>query len=399
MATGAVATPNPLLAPSQRSGIVELVARSARVRLHRRRRWLGAGAGLAAAAVIVAVVLHQVWLAAPAANVPAPTGPVGGVRVMGNFLVATDGHPVQLDGVSRSGTEYECLTGNAIFDGPAGASAVAAISTWHVDAVRLPLNEDCWLGVNGVPAATSGDAYRNAITAFVRQLEARGMVVDIDLHWSAAGAAEAKGQQQMPDEDHAVGFWRSVASAFGHDPEVIFELYNEPYGVSWSCWRNGCWIPARDGTHEYLAVGMQDLVDVVRTAGARNPLILDGLARASDLSGWRTYEPEDPLHALVAGWHLYGPSPCLATCWQRSLTEMQGAPLLVTEFGEVDCGSAYVLQLMSWLDARGIGYLAWAWDTWRGCSGPSLIASYAGAPHGAYGAAVMHHMKVRFPAS
>jgi len=356
------------------------------------------GGGLAAAAVITAVVVHMVWPAAPAASgLPAPIARVGGVHVAGGSLVTAAGDPVQLDGVSRSGTEYECLTGHAIFDGPVGAAAVAAITAWHVDAVRLPLNEDCWLGINGVPTATSGAAYRGAISAFVTQLEARGIVVDLDLHWSAPGTTIATGQQQMPDADHTIAFWQGVAAAFGTDPQVIFELYNEPYGVSWSCWRDGCTVPARAGTPAYQAVGMQDLVDAVRASGARNPLVLDGLGHAVDLSGWRTNEPDDPLHALVAGWHVYGPSPCEATCWQQSLADLHGAPVLVTEFGELDCASAFVLQLMPWLDARGIGYLAWAWDTWSGCGGPSLIDSYTGAPHGGYGAAVMHHMQVRFP--
>jgi hypothetical protein len=271
-----------------------------------------------------------------------------------------------------------------------------AMAVWHIDAVRLPLNEDCWLGINGTSPASSGAAYRSAIAAFVHQLEDRGMVVDLDLHWSAPGSGLATRQQQMADADHSVRFWQEVASDFHNDSNVIFELYNEPHGIAWSCWRDGCALPASRTTPAYQAAGMQQLVDAVRATGARNPLLLDGLARASDLSGWGTYEPSDPAHALVAAWHIYGPSGCGPSCWQRTVSEVRTTPLLVTELGQRDCGSAFVNTLMSWLDRRGVGYLAWAWNTWSDCKGPSLITSYGGTPHASYGDAVRRHLESRF---
>ena len=46
--------------------------------------------------------------------------------------------------------------GWGIFDGPAARRSVQAIAAWHVNAVRITLNEDCWLGINGVEAAYGG---------------------------------------------------------------------------------------------------------------------------------------------------------------------------------------------------------------------------------------------------
>jgi hypothetical protein len=230
----------------------------------------------------------------------------------------------------------------------------------------------------------------------VHQLEDRRIVVVIDLHWSAPGRQLATGQQQMADADHSVRFWQEVASAFRNDPNVIFELYNEPHAITWSCWRDGCAVPAGRATPAYQAAGMQQLVDAVRATGARNPLVLDGLARASDLGGWRAFEPYDPAHALVAAWHIYGPSGCGQSCWQRKVSEVRGTPLLVTELGQRDCGSSFVNTLMSWLDRHGVGYFAWAWNTWPGCKGPSLITGYGGTPHATYGEAVRKHLETRF---
>jgi endoglucanase len=74
-------------------------------------------------------------------------------------LVDGAGHPIRLLGVDRSGTEYACAQGWGIFDGPSDAASVAAISSWDTNAVRVPLNEDCWLGINGVSSAYGGAAY------------------------------------------------------------------------------------------------------------------------------------------------------------------------------------------------------------------------------------------------
>jgi hypothetical protein len=93
------------------------------------------------------------------------------VAVRGNHLVNKAGTTIRLLGVDRSGSEYMCLGGSEVFDGPTGRTAVAAMAAWHIDAVRVPLNEDCWLGINGVNPAVSGAAYRQAIEKYVATLQ------------------------------------------------------------------------------------------------------------------------------------------------------------------------------------------------------------------------------------
>src|SRR2546430_15526310 len=70
------------------------------------------------------------------------------IAVSGNHLVDGNGQVIQLRGVNRSGAEYACIQGWGIFDGPSDAAAVQAISSRHTNAVRVPLNEDCWLNIN-----------------------------------------------------------------------------------------------------------------------------------------------------------------------------------------------------------------------------------------------------------
>ncbi len=182
----------------------------------------------------------------PVAVGPAASYPTG-LHVVGNQILDGGGKVVILHGANRSGTEYKCVQSASIFDGPSDEISVAAMASWHFNAVRVPLNESCWLGINGGPAASSGAAYTSAITAYVALLHKYGLIPIVELHWVAPGTELAVRQQPMPDADHAADFWTSVASTFAADSGVIFELYNEPYPdgnkdsvAGWTCWRDGC---------------------------------------------------------------------------------------------------------------------------------------------------------------
>ncbi len=323
------------------------------------------------------------------------------LRVRGNKLVDGPGagHTVVLRGVNRSGLEYACVQGWGFFDSPHPGqiddpSMIAAMVSWRINVVRVPLNEDCWLGVNA-PRRFSGAAYRQIVVRYVRALQAAGMYVILDLHWAAPGRYKADRLLPMADQDHAPAFWRSVASTFKGDGAVIFDLYNEPYAIDWGCWLNGCEIPAYEGVPAYRAAGMQELVNTVRKTGARQPLLLGGLGYASDLSGWAANAPRDPLHDLIASEHNYsGLTPCKSAC-QASITTLHRThPVLFGEFGETDCRDTYIDQIMAFADRLGVGYLGWAWDAggWSCRGGPSLISSYNGTPT-AYGVGLRNHLR------
>jgi len=113
------------------------------------------------------------------------------VSVSGNHLVNGAGSTVRLLGANRSGTQYACAEGSGFFDGPSDAASIAAMKAWGMTAVRVSLNEDCWLGINGVPAAYAGVNYQGAIGGFVDRLNAAGLYVILDLHWNAPGTTKA----------------------------------------------------------------------------------------------------------------------------------------------------------------------------------------------------------------
>ena len=331
------------------------------------------------------------------------TSGIAGLHVVANQL-AVGVRRVRLLGASHSGTEYACVGGYGIFDGPSDASLPRAMASWNMNTVRIPLNEDCWLGINGVSPRFGGAAYRQAIADFVAMLRNNGMWVIVDLHWSAPGNTLARQQQPMADADHAPDFWRSVAATFKNDSGVLFDLFNEPYlspanaksDDPWHCWLRGCSMyPSAQLPAAWQSAGMQQLVDAVRGAGASNVILVGGLAWSNDLRGWLAHRPEDPLRQLVASFHLYNFNACRdAQCWDSEVGSVaQVVPVVTGEVGEDDCEHGFLDRYVTWADSRAVSYLGWAWNPWDCKRGPALVTNYDGAPT-PFGDGLRAHLKL-----
>ena len=259
------------------------------------------------------------------------------VHVDGNELVNGSGQHIRLLGVDVTGTESACIQDEGLSVGASStpaedAASATAIASWHINAVRIPLNEDCWLDINGAPAAYSGASYQTAIENWVAALNADGIITILDLQWAAPGTYQSNEQWPMADEDHAPAFWTSVATTFKSDPAVIFDLFNEPYigqsssvtsptsglaSTPWGCWLEGCDVTGGKSDLTYQTAGMQQLVTTVRATGATQPIMLGGLEYATDPCGYNynwgdhvacpelSNLPVDPLHQLIISFHTY----------------------------------------------------------------------------------------------
>src|SRR5579875_1473291 len=326
-----------------------------------------------------------------------------GLHVSGNQIVNSSGQVVRPLGVDRSGAEYMCdasgdntvfddganpnsagLTGAAL-DSAFNAATIPAFQSWDIQAVRLPVNEDCWLGINGYPAAQyTAATYQQTIVNYVNLLTSNNFIVIFDLQWSAPGTTQANKQVPMPDLDHAPAFWTSVANTFKNNSSVIFDLYNEPYTSSWACWRDGSTAANASPCSDvgFAVAGMQTLVNTVRATGATNVIMLGGLAYSNNLSQWLQYKPTDPLNNLVASFHLYNFNACSSTsCWDSQVAPVAAqVPVIAGEIGENDCAHGFIDTAMAWFDQHGISYLGWAWDTYDCSSFPALISNYNGTP-------------------
>jgi hypothetical protein len=338
--------------------------------------------------VLVALACGASALAS--AGIAGAAGSLPPLTVSGNQILRA-GVPWHFYGVNRDSLEWgQYNWGGCGGDGHFTAADMDAIAAWHVTAVRVPLSEADWLG-----RRCSASAYRGWVDQVVQALNARGMYAILDLHWTDVGgrapcdAGCPSGQQPMPDSDSVV-FWRQVATRYRSSPGVIFDLFNEPHGVSWACWHSGgCTVTAgTNASVSYAAVGMQRLLSVVRAAGAQNLVLAAGLDWAYDLSG------------VGQGWALSGANVAydthVYTQWHNTVADWDGAfgfltasvPVVSTEFGSTDCSVSVTSPLLSYFAAHGMSWTIWSWNAPGECSQPSVLADWSGTPLGGQGALI-----------
>jgi endoglucanase len=343
---------------------------------------------------------------------PNTGGAAPALHVSGNKLLTASGATYRLLGVNRASAEFACVQGKGMWDSPTPDQAsVDAMKAWNIHTVRIPLNEDCWLGTFGTP---SGATYSQAVKDYADLLVANGITPIVEMHWnhgvytgnaSACGDVNATCQKPMPDAQFAPTFWTQVANVFKGTNAVVFDLFNEPYPdaannfsnatASWTCLRDG-------GTCTgigYSVAGMQSLVNAVRATGATNVIMVAGLTWTNDLTQWLAFKPTDSTGNLMASWHSYNFNGCVTTaCWDSQIgTVAAQVPVVAGEIGQNTCAHDYIDQVMAWADGHGVGYLAWTWNPW-GCSqGSVLITDYNGTPTTTFGEGFKAHLLTQNP--
>ena len=133
-------------------------------------------------------------------------------------------------------------------------------------------------------AAYGGTNYQNAISGWVKLITENGMVVIVDLHWTALQLMLSNAQEPMADADHAPTVWsrspRRSRERLGHLRPVQRALH---HGLVLLGQRR--LVRAAERTN-YTVAGMAALLQAVRNAGAQNVVILGGLSASSDMSQW-----------------------------------------------------------------------------------------------------------------
>jgi len=320
---------------------------------------------------------------------------------------------LQLRGVNVSGLESGIIfSGGTSFWQSSGFSSrpdFTKIAAWKANAVRLPLNEQSWLGltVTGIPGnviSLNGPAYQAELKATVAAANAAGLYVILDLHWTAPGTFAANTQNPFLNADNSINFWTSIATAFQNNPAVMFEVFNEPFvcpasqggqcstpaGVNANALlANGgtqsYYIGLSTGTyggsmqrvaHTYNTVGYQQVINAIRGTGATNVIICGGNSYDDDLTWWASNPVTDPHNQLAAALHQYSTSyPYTVANGQSNLDAMLAPiaashPIIVTELGD-EVGTnpaAFAATALSWIDAHGYSVTAWTWNPWGGAN-------------------------------
>jgi hypothetical protein len=243
----------------------------------------------AAAALLALMALMLPAAPAQAATCGHVTGPFHQAHAQ---IFAADGSLYVPLGITVSGLERSDWADFAAAD----AAEIAAAPGWCANTVRLQVSQQRW--------ASDGQPYRDQVQAEVAQAEDLGMVVVIN----------DNNEWDSPDPPMPTAltktFWASVAPIYRTDPQVVFDIFNEPRShPGWPCWHDGgqACVTAK-GWHGI--VGMSPLAKYVRSL-APNLIWIDGPGTQLDRvtrDGAPIGTAADTL-AAVRHWPIYGVRP------------------------------------------------------------------------------------------
>ncbi|HJY57960.1 MAG TPA: cellulase family glycosylhydrolase, partial [Streptosporangiaceae bacterium] len=206
------------------------------------------------------------------------TGPF---RVSGTLVLDASQKPFISYGITVPGLQGPDWTSYTALD----LQKITATATeWCANTVRLQLDQDDLLGPDGTSV---NQAYLAAIEAEVSLAEHDHLAVVLNDETNLS-PTPAQYMERGPTPDTET-FWKVLAKLYGHDPQVIFDLFNEPRmystGMSqaqeWHLWLDG-------GLYQgvYYSFGMAQLAAYVRTTlGARNLFWIEGPNFSASFAG------------------------------------------------------------------------------------------------------------------
>ncbi len=143
-----------------------------------------------------------------------PVAANGQLRVCGTKLCNQNGTPIQLRGMSTHGLQWyrQCVN---------DASLDALANDWQADILRLSM----YIQEDGYD--TDPRMFTDLMHQLIDQVSARGMYVIVDWHMLDPGDPHANLAK-------AKTFFTEIAQRHKDKPNVLYEVANEPSGVSWS---------------------------------------------------------------------------------------------------------------------------------------------------------------------
>ncbi|MEH0843518.1 cellulase family glycosylhydrolase [Micromonospora sp. CPCC 205711] len=277
----------------------------------------------------------------PPPTTPPPTGttPVainGQLRVCGVNLCNQYGRPIQLRGMSTHGLQWFAQCYN-------DASLDALATDWRADLLRIAM----YVQEQGYETDPTG--FTNRVNSLVDEAGERGMYALIDFHTLTPG-------DPTYNLERAKTFFAAVSARNAGRNNVIYEIANEPNGVSWQTIKNYA-----EQVIPVIRANDPDAVVVVGTRGWSSLGVSEG--------GNSTEVINNPVNAgnVMYTFHFYAASHKDA---YRAEVERAAArlPLFVTEFGTVTYtgggafDSASSTAWLDLLDRLKISYANWTYS-------------------------------------
>ncbi|MBB5867977.1 endoglucanase [Allocatelliglobosispora scoriae] len=276
----------------------------------------------------------------PSPSTP-PTGqtPVaanGQLHVCGVNLCNQNNKAIQLRGMSTHGLQWFANCYN-------DASLDALANDWKADLLRIAMY------VQEQGYETNPTAFTNQVNTLVDKAQARGMYALIDFHTLTPG-------DPTYNLARAKTFFAAVSARNASKNNVIYEITNEPNGVSWQTIKNYA-----EQVIPVIRANDPDAVIIVGTRGWSSLGISDGSNSTEVIN--------NPVNAsnIMYTFHFYAASHLDN---YRAEVERAAAriPLFVTEFGTVTYtggGNVDISSSTTWLDLLDrlkISYANWTYS-------------------------------------
>lgn len=139
----------------------------------------------------------------------------------------------------------------------------AAIKSWNMNALRLPIS--LW------EYNTNPSKYMGYLDPIVQQANAAGLYVILDNHDDDKSGSPYGVGCAIPKAEDVI-FWKFIAGHYANNPMVMFDLINEPNGITAQNYLNGG-ETVNCPNKPAVDVGMQAMVNAIRQAGANQIIV------------------------------------------------------------------------------------------------------------------------------
>jgi cellulase (glycosyl hydrolase family 5) len=200
------------------------------------------------------------------------------IHVQGNQIIDGSGHPLILRGAHITSSFNYILAWNhgANPFGALNPSVFATVHSWGMNIVRIPIS--FWI------YQLSPVSYMAKLDSVIQQANAAQLYVVIDNHDDDQSGSPYGSNADVPKPE-TIAFWKVFASHYKYNPEIMFDIINEPKQTNWSSWLHGGGFITGSTGKTAPIVGMQDVVDAIRSVGAPQIVIAEAPTTLNGFEG------------------------------------------------------------------------------------------------------------------